>query len=145
MRRATAKYVVFLCAACVVADAEPRPDGGPTIDLGKQRALHTVLEALLPERDRTEINALLVDTLSDLPGFSGGIAFLRRIEAAAQRAGEALDHAGREAVLGAMITIAEADDRVTFPELTVLRASMAHLGLPKPHRIEGVGGRVIRP
>ncbi len=140
-----ARYLVFLCAAVVVADARPRAGGEGGVSADKQRALHGTLSHYLPEASLAGRQALVQETLERQPAFSGGIAFLRRIEDASRRLGATLDDDGRRDVVRRLADIAESDGSVSFPELTVLRAVVAHIGMPGPHRVDTDAGRILLP
>lgn len=145
MESTLAKYLVFLCAAVVVADARPHPSEGPTLNVPKQRALDATLARHLADRPEEDRQRLVRDVLQLTPTFEGGLAFLRRVEEAARRLGAGLDDPGRWAVVGELARIAEADASVSFPELTVIRAVVAHIGVPRPHQVDADGGMVLLP
>lgn len=145
VERPLARYLVFLCAAIVVADARPQRAGGPALSEDKQRALQGTLAHYLPHETDDGRRALVRETLSPPPSFSGGIAFLRRVEQASQRLGAQLAVEERWEVVQHLARIAECDGAVSFPELTLLRAVVAHIGLPRPHRVDADAGRVLLP
>lgn len=140
-----AKYLVFLCAAVVVSDARPQPGLGPTLSVPKQRALHDTLARYFPDTTSGARTKLVRTTLSRSPSFEGGIAFLRRIEDASRRLGQGVDDETRQGVVADLARIAEVDGSVSFPELTVLRAIVANIGMPRPHRVDTDAGRVLLP
>ncbi|MCB9663095.1 MAG: hypothetical protein H6732_03210 [Alphaproteobacteria bacterium] len=141
----TARYLVFLGAAVVVADARPHPGDGPTLNVPKQRALGEALARRLGDHSDDDRARLVRDVLAITPTFEGGLAFLRRVEDAARRLGAGLDDAERWEVVGELARIAEADASVSFPELTVIRAVVANIGVPRPHQVDADSGVVLLP
>jgi len=143
--RKLAQYLVFLCAAVVVADAQPQRGEGPALSAVKQQALQGTLQHYLPEETAAGRQALVRETLSRSPSFEGGIAFLRRVEQASRRLGHKIPVDQRLDVVRHLARIAECDGAVSFPELTILRAVVANIGLPRPHRVDTDAGRVLLP
>lgn len=145
MNPSVAKYLVFLCTAVVVSDARPRPGEGPTVSADKQAEMYAALARRYGDRSEVARQRLVANTLQQTPTFSGGIAFLKRVEEAARRLGEGIETPQRYAVLEDLARIAEADASVSFPELTVIRAVVANIGLPRPHDVDADAGRVLLP
>lgn len=143
MERGAARHLVFLCAAVVVADARPRPSAGPAVSEAKAAALFDTLARHFPDAPAPRRQALVAKVLAGVPTFEGGLAFLRRIEAEAAQLGAGLDAGARRTVLADLARIAEADGTVSFPELTVLRAVVAHIGVPPPHEVDADAGSVL--